>query len=290
MSEWDSKGDQANMKRQLTVLAAFVLSVLALSARAEEKKEEHKVGYKDTPMLPGGKWHVHDSDRPQAKAVDPGTPSTLEAPGKPPSDAIVLFDGTDLSKWQSAQGEPPGWKIENGIAIVPPHGTKAGGDMYTKEKFGDCQVHVEWATPAPPQGDIMNRGNSGVFLFGVFEVQVFESYQSGIYADGQAAAIYGQYPPLVNACRKPGEWQTYDIAFTAPRFKDGKLEAPAYATVFHNGVCVHNHVEIMGLTGHRILPKYTPQGEKGPLMLQAHGNPVRFRNVWVRELKGYDQE
>ena len=248
-----------------------------------------KIGYKDTPMLPGGQWHVHDCDRPQPKEIEPGTPSTMDMPGRPPSDAIILFDGTDLSKWRTAQNEPPAWKIENGCAVVPPHGTKAG-DIYTKEEFGDCQIHVEWATPNPPQGDIMNRGNSGVYLFGLYEVQIFESYHAGIYADGQAAAIYGQYPPLVNACRKPGEWQIYDIVCSAPRFKDGKLETSAYATVFHNGVCVQNHVAIMGTSGHRILPKYVPQITKGPLMLQAHGNPVKFRNVWIRELKGYDQE
>ena len=260
------------------------------NSRAADAAVAKKIGYKDTPMLPGGKWHVHDCDRPQPQEVNPGTPSTLEAPGQPPSDAIILFDGTNLSKWRTAENEPPGWIVEHGYAMVPPHGAKAGGDIYTKDEFGDCQIHAEWATPEPPQGDIMNRGNSGVFLFGKFEVQVFESYHSGIYADGQAAAIYGQYPPLVNACRKPGEWQTYDIVCTAPRFEDGKLVTPAYATVFHNGVCVHNHVAIMGATGHRILPKYTPQSTRGPLELQAHGNPVRFRNVWVRELKDYDQE
>ena len=268
-----------------TVILAALAGVVSVSAHAEEKK----VGYKDTPMLPGGKWHVHDSDRPQPKTVEPGTPGTLEAPGKPPSDAVILFDGTDTSKWRTAQGEPAGWKVENGCMIVPPPGTKGGGDIYTKEEFGDCQVHVEWTTPEPPQGDIMNRGNSGVFLFGKYEVQVFESYHSGIYADGQAGAIYGQFPCLVNACRKPGEWQTFDIVFTAPRFKDGKLDTPAYATVLHNGVVVHNHVAILGSTGHRILPKYTPEREKGPLMLQSHGNPVRYRNVWVREVKGYDE-
>jgi len=278
------------MKRPTTIITPVVLIACALVTSTGARAEEKKIGYKDTPMLPDGKWHVHDSDRPQPKAVEPGTPSTLEAPGKPPSDAIILFDGTDLSKWRTAQGEPPGWKVENGCMVVPLPGTKSGGDIYSKEEFGDCQVHVEWATPAPPQGDIMNRGNSGVFLSGKYELQVFESYRSGIYADGQAAAIYGQYPPLVNACRKPGEWQTYDILFTAPRFEDGKLETPAHMTVFHNGVAVHNHTAIMGSTGHRILPKYTPQGEKGPLMLQAHGNPVRYRNVWVRELKGYDKQ
>ena len=272
--------------RRPVVVAGFALAWLCWTgAHGEEKK----AGYRDTPLLPGGPWHVHDSERPQPKAVDPGTAGAAETPGKPPSDAIILFDGTDLSKWRTAQGEAPGWKVEKGCLQVPLSGAKGGGDIFTKEEFGDCQLHVEWATPDPPQGDIMNRGNSGVFLFGRYELQVFESYHSGIYADGQAAAIYGQYPPLVNACRKPGEWQSYDVLFTAPRFKDGKLEAPAYMTVLHNGVAVHHHVALLGATGHRILPKYAPHAEKGPIMLQDHGNPVKFRNIWVRPLKGYDE-
>jgi hypothetical protein len=260
-----------------------MMAVVALAAAGAEEKKE-KIGYDDTPFLPDGKWRVHDKNRPQPAAVDAGTPSTLESPGKPPSDAIVLFDGTNLDKWKNAKtGQPPGWKIENGVA------TSAGGDITTKDEFGDCQFHIEWATPNPPQGNIMNRGNSGVYFFGRYEVQIFESYQSGIYADGQAAAIYGQYPALVNASRKPGEWQTYDILFTAPRFKDGKLEKPAYATVLHNGVAVHNHVELLGATGHRVLPKYAPHEPKGAITLQDHGNPVRFRNIWARPLKGYDE-
>lgn len=246
--------------------------------------EEKKVGYRDTPMLPDGKWHVHDSERPQPKAVTPGTESSQAAPGKAPSDAIVLFDGADLSRWQTAKGGPAGWKVENGYAQV--NGT---GNVQTKEEFGDCQLHVEWATPDPPQGGIMDRGNSGVLLMGRYEVQVFESYQAGIYADGQAASIYGQYPALVNACRKPGEWQVFDIVFTAPRFKDGKVETPAYMTVFHNGVLVHNHAEVLGGMTHRALAKYTPHPEKAPLSLQDHGNPVKYRNIWIRPLKGYDE-
>jgi hypothetical protein len=272
--------------KQPAVLAAVAFAGLGLmNARGEEKK----IGYRDTPLLPDGRWHVHDSERPQPKAVNPGTAGIAETPGKGPSDAILLFDGTDLSKWRTAKGEPTGWKVENGCLHVPLSGAKGGGDIFTKEEFGDCQLHVEWATPDPPRGDPMNRGNSGVFFFGRYELQVFESFQGGIYADGQAAAIYGQYPPMVNACRKPGEWQSYDILFTAPRFKDGKLETPAYMTVLHNGIVVHNHVALLGATGHRILPSYAPHAEKGPLMLQDHGNPVKFRNIWVRPLKGYDE-
>ena len=246
-----------------------------------------KIGYRDTPMLPGGKWHVHDSERPQPPAVAPGALSTPDVPGKPPSDAVVLFDGSDLGQWQSLNGGPANWKIERGYVEVLP----TSGDIQTKEVFGDCQLHVEWATPAVPSGDIMNRGNSGVFLFGLYEIQVIESYpeQGGIYADGQAAAIYGQYPPLVNACRKPGEWQVFDIFFTAPRFNGANLESPACVTVLHNGVLVHNHTPILGATGHRILPKYVAHGAKGPVRLQAHGSAVRFRNMWIRTVKGYDE-
>ncbi|HEY3324644.1 MAG TPA: DUF1080 domain-containing protein [Planctomycetota bacterium] len=267
---------------------AVILPTFAVApVRGEDApKPKPKVGYKDTPMLPGGKWHVHDSDRPQAPAVDPGSFSTPETPGKPPSDAIILFDGTDLSKWQSGNGGPAAWKVENGYA----ESTPGKGNILTKEQFGDVQLHIEWAAPDPPTGDIMNRGNSGVIFFGKYEIQVFDSYQGGIYADGQAASIYGQYPPLVNASRKPGQWQVYDIIFTAPKFKDGKLDKPAYVTVLHNGVLVHNHTEILGAMAHRALPKYTEHPPKGPLLLQEHGNAVRYRNIWIRPIKDYEDQ
>jgi len=218
---------------------------LSLSVAAAEG-EKAPVGYTDTPMLPGAKWHVHDPDRPQPKVVTPGKFSTKKKPGKPPSDAIILFDGTDLSKWQTASGQSSGWKVEDGAMVVPPKGTANGGDVFTKDEFGDCQLHIEFATPKPPHGDSQGRGNSGVFFFGKYEFQVLDSYQNRTYPDGQAASLYGQYPPLVNASRKPGEWQVYDIAFTAPRFKDGKLESPAYITAFHNGVLVQNHAAYLG--------------------------------------------
>lgn len=242
-------------------------------------------GYTDTPMLPGGKWHVHDPNRPQPEVVKPGTFSTQKKPGKAPSDAIVLFDGENLSKWRTGNGEPSGWKIEDGAMVVPPKGTANGGDIWTKEEFGDCQLHVEWATPEPPKGQSQERGNSGIFFFGIYELQVLDCYENKTYPDGQAASLYGQQPPLVNASRKPGAWQVYDIAFTAPRFKDGKLESPAYVTVFHNGVLVQNHVALLGATGHRSLAAYSPHAAKGPLKLQDHNDPVRFRNIWVRPLK-----
>lgn len=271
----------------------WVLAVLVAAGAASQVEPpaapKKKVGYTDTPVLPGMKWRVHDPDRPQAPEVDPGTGVPPAVPGVPPSDAVVLFDGKDLSRWRTADGKEPGWILRDGVLEVPPPRTPGGGDLLTKDAFGDCQFHVEWAAPDPPQGDLMNRGNSGVYFFGLYEVQIFDSYRGGIYADGQAAAIYGQYPPLVNACRRPGEWQAFDILFTAPRFQEGRLASPAFVTVLHNGVCVHHHRPILGPTQHRALPKYVPHGPEGPIRLQAHGNPVRFRNIWVRPIRGAEE-
>src|SRR6059036_1168941 len=230
-------------------------------------------------------WKIHDRSRPQSPVITPGETSTQDRPGRPPSDAIVLFGGADLSKWQAADGGPAKWKVGDGYFEVAP-GT---GDMQTRDAFGDSQLHVEWATPSPARGEDQDRGNSGVFLHGLYEVQVLDSYQSKTYADGQAAAIYGQYPPLVNASRPPGQWQTYDIIFHGPRFdKDGKLLRPARETVFHNGVLVQDNVELSGPTAHGKRPPYEPQPEKLPLALQDHSNPIRFRNIWIRELKAPD--
>ena len=159
------------------------------------------------------------------------------------------------------------------------------GDIWTKECFGDCQLHLEFACPAEIKGESQGRGNSGVFLMGIYEIQVLDGYNNPTYADGITASIYGEYPPLVNACRKPGEWQTYEVIFTAPRFKDGKLEQSGRLTAFHNGVLILNHVEVLGATAHRALPKYTPHAAALPLVLQSHGCPVRFRNIWIRHLK-----
>ena len=273
------------MKKQLFI-AIFTAAVVTGPSYAADHPAP--VGYTDTPMLPGGKWHVHDPERPQPRVVTPGTFSTPEQPGKPPSDAIVLFDGTDVSKWRTADGKPCGWKVEDGVMIVPPAKTPGGGDTFTKEEFGDCQLHVEFATPNPPKGDSQGRGNSGVFLMGLYEFQVLDSYNNRTYADGGAASLYGQWPPLVNASRPPGEWQVYDIVFTAPRFKDGKVETPAYITAFHNGVLVHNHAAYLGPTGHKTNPKYTPHKATGPIKLQDHGNPMRYRNLWIRPLKDSD--
>jgi hypothetical protein len=220
-------------------------------------------------------WSVHDMDRPTPPIVDPGSA------GGPPSDAIVLFGGEDLSQWRMKDGAPAKWKVEKGyIEIVP-----GSGDLVTARTFGNCQLHLEWATPAVPKGEGQERGNSGVYLMGRYEVQVLDSYRNRTYADGQAAAIYGQFPPLVNASRAPGEWQEYDIVFHRPRFgQDGKLATPARMTVFHNGVLVDDDVELLGATVHGQRATYAAHPNRLPLILQDHGNPVRYRNIWLREL------
>jgi hypothetical protein len=229
-------------------------------------------------------WPQHDLTRPQPEIVTPGTFSTQDAPGQPPSDAVVLFDGKDLSAWRSAKsGGPAPWKVENGYMQV----VKGSGLIETKQGFGDCQLHVEFRAPTPAKGESQGRGNSGVFFMGErYEVQVLDSYQNETYPDGQAAALYGQYPPLVNASRPPGEWQVYDIVFEAPRFAgDGKLLKPARATVFHNGILVQHAEELLGPTLNKTRPPYEAHPDKLPVSLQDHKNPVRFRNIWIRELK-----
>ena len=227
-------------------------------------------------------WAIHDEKRPQPRVVDPGAAGTPEAPGRAPADAIVLFDGKDLSQWRSQKdGGPAPWKVEGGYMEV----VAGSGGIQTAAGFGDCQLHVEWATPAPPVGEGQNRGNSGIFLMGQYEVQVLDSYASTTYPDGQAAALYGQYPPLVNASRPPGQWQTYDIVFRAPRFTaDGRLVRPARVTVLHNGVLVQDARELTGPTAHKARPAYKPHAAKLPLGLQDHDHPVRYRNIWIREL------
>lgn len=255
------------------ILASFVTgTVLSLGLLLAQNSP---VGYTDTPVLPNLPYRVHDPDRPHPPAVTPA-----EQPGGAPSDAIVLFDGRDLSHWTPTR-QP--WKVENGYMEVAPN----SGDLRTKEKFGDIQLHVEWAAPAEVRGNSQNRGNSGIFLQGLYEVQVLDSYQNLTYADGQAGAIYGQWPPLANPARKPGEWQSYDIVFEAPRFEGDRLARPAYLTVFLNGVLLHNRKELMGATVHRALAKYAPHGEEA-IVLQDHSNPVRYRNIWVRRLRAYD--
>jgi Domain of Unknown Function (DUF1080) len=274
------------MRRPRSIMSVVTIALVIAICSFVVGQDQPKVGFKDTPMLPGGKWHVHDGDRPAPPVITPGTFSTQEVAGVPPSDAVVLFDGKDLSHWRGESGRSANWKMEDG-ALVIGAGT---GDIVSQEEFGDCQLHLEFAAPVPPRGRDQGRGNSGVMLFGRYEIQVLDSFQNRTYADGQAAAIYGQFPPLVNASRPPGQWQTYDIIFEAPHFRDDRsLESPAYVTILHNGVLVHNHTPLIGAMAYRAVGKYTPHGPKGPIQLQDHGDPVGFRNIWVRELKGYDQ-
>ena len=269
------------LKLVVLLFAAFIMSGIFLWVPDSNAQHGSQMGYEDTPMLPGGKWHVHDAHRPQPVKVTAGTYSTQESAGLPPSDAELLFDGKDLSKWKLANGDPAPWTVRDGYMEVAPK----TGDIYTREEFGGIQLHVEWRTPTPLKPGNVWQGNSGVFLFGRYELQVFESSRNLIYADGEAGAIYGQVPPLVNPSRDPGEWQIYDIIFDPAHFKDGNLKTPAYITVFWNGVVIHNHTAILGETGHRIFPRYTERGPTGPVRLQDHGDLDRYRNIWVRRLK-----
>ncbi|MGE3308776.1 MAG: family 16 glycoside hydrolase [Limisphaerales bacterium] len=226
-------------------------------------------------------WAQHDWNRPRPAIIEPATPSTQERPGKPPSDAVVLFDGSSVSPWVSMNGSAPKWVVKDGSLEC----VRGSGYIRTLQAFGDCQLHVEWAAPTPPEGTSQGRGNSGVFLMGLYEVQVLDSHGNITYADGQAAAAYGQHPPLVNASLPPGQWQTYDILFTRPRFNEqGEVTSPARLTVLHNGVLVQNNVELVGPTGWLRRQPYKAHPDKLPISLQDHGNPVRYRNIWVREL------
>jgi hypothetical protein len=225
----------------------------------------------------GHLWPQHDLNRPQPKAVAPGAHNHL-----PPSDAIVLFDGKDLSAWRSDKdGGPAKWKVENGYMEV----VSGTGDIVTRQAFGSCQLHIEWATPEVVSGSGQTRGNSGVYPMDRYEVQILDSYNNTTYPDGQAASIYGQSPPLVNASRGPGQWQSYDIIFHAPVFKSDKLQKPATMTVLHNGVLVQDHWVLQGMTLHQEPARYESHEDKLPVRIQEHGYPLRFRNVWIRPLE-----
>jgi len=227
------------------------------------------------------RWKISDRTRPQPTVITPATSSSQSAPGKAPSDAIVLFDGTSLSKWLDKKGAPAKWKVANGILEIAP----GAGDIHTAQSFGDCQLHVEWAEPSPPRDKDQGRGNSGIYLMSTYELQVLDSYENKTYPDGQAGAIYAQTPPLVNACLPPGQWQSYDVVFHGPRFAaDGKLLRPARITVLQNGVLVQDNTELTGPTDYMHRPPYKPHPEKMPLLLQDHDQPVHFRNIWIREL------
>jgi 3-keto-disaccharide hydrolase len=242
------------MKRSLPFLPALLVFALAANSFAADDKDAEIPPPKDEPRVIN--------------------------PGPPPSDAIVLFDGKDLSQWvDDRDGSEPKWEVKDGEAkaIV--------SKIRTKQSFGDCQLHIEWATPSEVKGSGQGRGNNGVLFQGRYEIQILDSYQNPTYFHGQAGAIYKQHAPLVNASRKPGEWQSYDIIFHPPHFDAaGKLEKPGTFTVLHNGVLIQDHAEILGTTSHIGHPKYEAHPLKQPLVLYYHSNPVRFRNIWIREL------
>lgn len=255
---------------------ATVIAVATLAGGAAMAQD--KPGFRDTPTLPDGEWKVHDADRPHPEVVTPGA-----TPGAPPSDAVVLFDGTSLDAWEPT-GQP--WQLENGVLTVPAReeGEEAS-TLVSKQSFGDVQLHLEFRSPNPPQKSSQDRGNSGVWFMERYEVQILDGYDNPTYADGTVGAIYGWKPPLVNASRKPGEWQSYDIVFERPRFAvDGSVERPAYVTVFLNGVLVQNRQPFLGSTIWRDVGKYEAHADAAPIQLQDHDSPVSFRNIWVRPL------
>jgi len=272
---------QRSNSRPWLSLAALALSVLVPACASAQQQPQYtpqqveEVRRKALEM--GLLLPPHEAPKKEPVVVKPGA-----NPGDPPSDAIILFDGKDLSGWKSVRdGGPAKWLVQDGYMQV----VAGTGYMATKQEFGDCQLHIEWATPAQVKGDGQGRGNSGVFLMGHYEVQVLDSYQNPTYFHGQAGSVYKQHAPLVNVSRKPGEWQTYDIIFTSPRFDEiGNVTRPARVTVFHNGVLIQNNVQIYGETWNDRAPQYIKHGPKGPLWLQDHGNPMRFRNIWVRPL------
>jgi hypothetical protein len=261
------------MKHQLILIAGgslFGTGILAAQVS----------GYKDTPIIPGTPYHVHDGGRPQPKVIE--TAGAVEM--KPPSDAVVLFDGTSGDAWISVKGGESPWEVRDGVMVAK------ASDIRTKEEFGAVQLHFEWRLPADRKVAGQGGGNSGVFLMGLYEVQVLQSHNNPTYPDGQATALYGQLPPLVNATSPQGEWNSYDITFTPPVYEEGKVAVPAKVTVIHNGVVVQNGESFLGQTTHKKLAAYPPKHpETGPLRLQFHGDPVEFRNIWVRPLGGRDQ-
>ncbi len=243
------------------MLAASLLVVFCAQAQPDRANGDPKLSEVYTPVAP---------------VVTPG-----KTAADAPSDAIVLFDGRQLNAWESEKGGPATWNISDGAATVNP-GT---GGIKTKKGFGSCQLHIEWRTPSVVKGEGQGRGNSGVFFMGQYEVQVLDNYNNKTYSNGQAGSIYKQHIPLANVCRPPGEWQTYDILFSAPEFyEDGRVRAAARVTVFQNGVLVQNNVAIWGITQYRGVPDYVKHADKLPIMLQDHGDLVSYRNIWIREI------
>lgn len=259
--------------RAALCLAGGLICLTAIPALAQQKE-----GFKDTPQLPDGKWLVHDADRPAPTLVTPAS-----APGGAPSDAIILFDGKSADAWRGERGP---WPVADGAMTVPSREQSGGeNNLVSKQSFGDVQLHLEFRSPNPPKGNSQDRGNSGIWFMQRYEVQILDGYQNPTYADGTVGAVYGWKPPLVNAARKPGEWQSYDIIFERPRFAaDGKLLRPAYVTALLNGVVVQNHQAMLGTTIWRKVASYQAHADAAPLQLQDHGSPVSYRNIWVRPL------
>ena len=250
--------------------AICLLSLATLSVSAEKATNKIK-GFKNTPLVPGTQWHVHDPDRPQPPVVAPKPENEIK---EIPKDAIVLFDGTNLDAWENKD-----WPVKDGVMTV--------GKKYqvSKQKFGDIQLHLEWRAPEMPAKKTgQQRGNSGIFFMGKYELQVLNCYKNQTYPDGMTAAVYGQHPPLANVCRPTGEWNTYDITFIAPRFKEGKLISPATITVYFNGVLVQDKTEYLGPSTYKKIGTYKAHASKEVLKLQDHGDKVSFRNIWVKEL------
>lgn len=264
---------EERVKRIAWATAIAVAAGVASPALAQEKP-----GFRDTPMLPDGKWKVHDADRPYPTVVTPAA-----TPGAPPSDAVVLFDGKSLDAWQP---QATAWTLKDGaVTSVPRAGGGGENALVSKQSFGDVQLHLEFRSPNPPTKTSQDRGNSGIWFMQRYEIQILDGYQNPTYADGTVGAIYGWKPPLVNASRKPGEWQSYDVVFERPHFgPDGKLLRPAYITAFLNGVLVQNRQPWLGGTIWRKVGTYAAHGDAAPIQLQDHNSPVSFRNIWVRPL------
>ena len=268
---------------------SFALALLGLllagcaTTQPQQAPEEKKVENRQYVETDTGRWLIHDMNRPAPEVITPGTESVQSQTGIAPSGTIVLFDGTDLSEWTDTKGEPTKWIVRDDC-MEP---VKRSGYIQSKREFGSCQLHVEFVTPSTVKGSGQGRGNSGVFLMANYEIQVLDSYDNVTYPDGQCAALYGRAVPLVNACRGPGQWQSYDIIFHRPIFKGKEVVTKARFTVLHNGVLVHDNVELQGGTGWKgkhMISDYVPHEDRLPIRLQDHGNPVRFRNIWIREL------
>ncbi len=251
----------------ILAIAVVAPSVITAHDLVVPKNENESYGYSDSPLQPWSQYRVHDPSRPIPKKLNPTPPTYFPAP---PSDAIVLFNGENLDAWQDTK-----WKIVDKTVEC------TSGPLATKEKFGAFQLHLEWCSPANFEGDWGNQGNNGVSLLGAYEIQIFDSFKINNYPDGACGSVYGQTPPLVNACTPAGNWQTYDIYFTPAKFDGDKLVASPRITVVQNGIMVQNNQEIYGSTNHFNLPGKHPKG-KGPIVLSGHGCPVRFRNIWIR--------